>query len=155
MPKKINSRAKGARVERAWRDECRAEGWKAFRGAQYSGKNPTTGEAAPDVVTPELSVHWEVKGVEKLNIYSAVEQAQRDRNEGEMGIVAHKKNGKPWLMTMLAEDGFQLLRESELVKAKTKTNSKTIRYETHDDDAEGHEPETTTIRQPGESEASV
>ena len=55
----MNSRAKGARGERMWRDELRS----AFgdsgirRGQQFSGLGDS-----PDVVCPCLpDIHWEVK----------------------------------------------------------------------------------------------
>ena len=144
MSKRINSRAKGARRERQWRDKCREAGFDAFRGSQFSGKNPTTGEAAPDVVTPGLRVHWEVKGVEKLNIYGAMEQCQRDRNDDEVGAVAHTKNGMPWLVTFLAEDAFDLLRESELVR-KNKNQNQHKQDATYEHSAEGDGPSVETV----------
>ena len=40
--------------------------------------------------------------------YKAMEQAINDAREGEYPVVAHKKNGKDWLVTMLAEDWIAL-----------------------------------------------
>ena len=45
----MNSRAKGARGERLWRDELRAQGFTARRGQQFSGSPDS-----PDVVCEEL-----------------------------------------------------------------------------------------------------
>ena len=45
----INSRAKGARGERMWRDQLRAEGYTAKRGQQHAG-----GQDSPDVVCEEM-----------------------------------------------------------------------------------------------------
>ena len=126
MPTKINSRAKGARGERAWRDVCRAEGFDAFRGSQYSGKNTLTGESAPDVVTPQLRIHWEVKHVEKLHLYKAFRQSIEDANADELPVVAHRRNGQQWLVTLSAEDFFKLIRESDWV-GETRENEKTER----------------------------
>ncbi len=99
-----NSRAKGAAGEREWAKVCRAEGYtEARRGQQYSGLE---GE---DVVGVP-GIHVEVKRVEKLNIYDAVGQAKRDAKD-KLPIVAHRKNGCKWLVTMEAEDWFKLLRE--------------------------------------------
>ena len=112
----INSRQKGARAERAWRDELRAQGYlKARRGQQFSGSPDS-----PDVVCEELKqFHFEVKHVEKLNVYDAYAQAVRDsdgiRNNGcgiKLPIVAHKRNNHPWLVTMSSETFFKLLREA-------------------------------------------
>ena len=61
----MNSREKGKRGERRWRDVLRAAGFqKAHRGVQYSG-----GSDSPDVACPELpGIHFEVKAVEALNM---------------------------------------------------------------------------------------
>ena len=108
----INSRQKGARGERQWRDELRANGFAARRGQQFSGS-----AESPDVVCPALPwIHWEVKCVESLNIEAAMEQARRDaggefksqignfKNQGgRIPIVAHRRNCSPWLITMEAD----------------------------------------------------
>lgn len=106
----MNSRAKGARGERAWRDLLREHGWTtARRGQQYSGSPDS-----PDVVCPELEgVHWEVKCVERLNLGDAMSQATRDAGE-RMPVVAHKRNRTDWLVTMRAADFLRLLRETDL-----------------------------------------
>jgi hypothetical protein len=99
----VNSRAKGARGERLFRDLCKKYGFEgARRGQQFSGAN---GDA--DVVgLPEI--HVEVKFVEKLNLREAMEQSIRDKRDGELPIVAHKTSRNPWLITMPADDWFKL-----------------------------------------------
>jgi hypothetical protein len=52
----------------------------------------------------------EVKFVDKLNLEKACEQAERDAGL-KAWIVAHKRNGKHWKVTMDAGTFFQLLRE--------------------------------------------
>ena len=102
----INSRAKGARGERLWRDELREAGFTARRGQQFAG-----GTDSPDVLCEELkNLHMEVKFVESLNLTAAVEQAERDA-DGKPWIVAHKKNRTPWLVTMTRDTFFKLLRD--------------------------------------------
>ena len=107
----MNSRQKGARGERQWRDELRAQGFQARRGQQFSGSPDS-----PDVVCPALSwIHFEVKAVERLNIEEAMEQARRDARVAPGGhqktpVVAHRRNFRPWLVTMEAETFFRLLR---------------------------------------------
>ena len=64
--------------------------------------------------------HFEVKAVERLNIEDAMEQARRDAGQagpaptalraGKVPFVAHKRNFRPWLITMTAETFFQFLR---------------------------------------------
>ena len=107
----MNSRQKGKRVERLWRDQLREAGFlKAFRGQQYCG---AAGNA--DVVCPELpTIHFEVKGVQNLNVLNAVKQAITDSGT-KTPVVAHKKNGEPWLVTMLAADWLELVKESDRV----------------------------------------
>jgi Holliday junction resolvase len=102
----INSRQKGKRGERAWRDKLREQGFTARRGQQYAG-----GIESPDVICEELSnLHMEVKFVENLNLDKACEQATKDSG-GKSWIVAHKKNNKDWKVTMWSDLFFQLLRE--------------------------------------------
>lgn len=121
----INSRSKGARGEREWRDELRAQGYmKARRGQQFAG-----GPDSPDVVCPELErFHFEVKRTEKLNVYDAYDQAKRDAGgtdyihpdgktvlasvDWKTPVVAHRRNGRPWLVIMSADTFFQMLRDS-------------------------------------------
>ena len=107
----VNSRQKGKRVERLWRDQLREAGFlKSFRGQQYCG---AAGNA--DVVCPELPMlHFEVKGVQNLNVLAAMKQALADSGK-KTPVVAHKKNGEPWLVTMLAADWLRLVRDSDWV----------------------------------------
>ena len=102
----MDSKAKGARIELQWRDECRKHG---FVQAQRGGQLPyQKGSQLADVIGLPL-IHLEAKGVEKLNVWQAVEQAVNDCQEcGRMPIVAHTKNRKPWLITMRADDWFML-----------------------------------------------
>ena len=103
----INSRQKGKRGERAWRDVLISYGYHARRGQQYSGdKN------SPDVICDELAAyfHPEVKTAEQLNLYKALEQAYTDCPEGKLRYTAHKKKGKDWLVTMTVEDWMKMLQ---------------------------------------------
>ena len=101
----MNSREKGKRGERQWRDELRANGYMARRGQQFSGSPDS-----PDVVCDELSwLHFEVKAVEHLNIEDAMDQARRDAGS-KTPVVAHRRSFREWLVTMDAETFFQFLR---------------------------------------------
>ncbi len=100
----MNSREKGKRGERQWRDELRGHGYSARRGQQFSGSPDS-----PDVICHELGhLHFEVKAVEKLNIQDAMEQARRDSG-AKVPIVAHKRKHQSWLVTMGAETFFKFL----------------------------------------------
>lgn len=107
MNKRINSRQKGARGERLWRDFLREQGYaSAHRAQQYCG---AAGDA--DVKCDELPYHFEVKCVESLNLRDAMAQAIGDAaKSGQTPIVAHKRNHGPWLCTLKAEDLFTLIR---------------------------------------------
>jgi hypothetical protein len=58
-------------------------------------------------------IHIEVKRVQALNIDKALRQAQNDAKDNETPIVAHRKNGEKWKITMDAEDWFELLKRAE------------------------------------------
>jgi hypothetical protein len=110
----MNSREKGKRGERRWRDVLREAGFiKAHRGVQYAG-----GTDSPDVACPELpGIHFEVKAVEALNIWRAMDQSIRDAGVRKTPVVAHTRNRSGWLVTMLADDWLTLIRQSDHVAA--------------------------------------
>lgn len=111
----INSRAKGKAGELELAKILRETyGFEdARRSQQFSGKQ---GDA--DVVgLPHL--HLEVKRNERLNIYDAYEQSVRDaKAENEfkqreaIPTVFHRKNHKPWLVTMGLEDFIKMYRSA-------------------------------------------
>jgi len=104
VAKKINSREKGKAGEREFAALCRKHGFEnARRGQQFSGIE------GKDVVGLE-GIHIEVKRVERLNIEQALQQAEKDKKEGEISIVAHRRNREEWKITMRAEDWFELYR---------------------------------------------
>lgn len=95
----VNSRQKGANGEREFAKILTARGYKSRRGQQFSG----IGES-PDVLSKGLpGIHWEVKRVEKLNITEALQQSLRDA-KGLLGVVAHRRNGERWKVTLDLED---------------------------------------------------
>lgn len=103
----VNSRAKGARAERELANKLKEYGYECRRGQQYSGAN---GDA--DVVGLD-GVHIECKAVERLNIHDAMKQSEDDAKEGEVPVVIHKKNYKPWLVTMKLSDFIKFYRQIE------------------------------------------
>lgn len=112
------SRDKGARGEREFAALCREHGYDAQRTAQYKGKNG--GE--PDVIGLP-GIHVEVKRVERLNLQDAMSQAIADAKDGTAPIVASKRNNCPWMITMLAEDWFEIYREYEAGRKGTSHES--------------------------------
>lgn len=102
------SRSKGARGEREFAALCKAYGYDTTRTAQHCGKNG--GE--PDVKGLP-GIHVEVKRTEALSLYPAMRQASRDAKEGEVPIVAHRRNGERWLVIMTASDWLEMYKKRE------------------------------------------
>jgi hypothetical protein len=99
------SRDKGKRGERAAaRELSRVLGVPARRGQQFSGVE------GKDVVVGLAGIHVEVKRCEKLSLYPAIEQACRDAAAGEVPLVLHRRNGKPWLVILELEQLPELAR---------------------------------------------
>lgn len=98
------SREKGKRGEREVAEVLRRHGCPARRGQQYSGTETTAD------VTGLPGYHLEVKRTERLDLYGAYEQAVRDAGKsGDVPLVVHRRNGKPWLAVMALEDFLTLL----------------------------------------------
>lgn len=94
----INSRNKGKSGELELSHILNEYGFNTRRGQQYCGAN---GDA--DVVgIPGL--HIECKRVENLNIDKALEQAVNDSRQSEIPVVIHRKNRKPWKVTLALQD---------------------------------------------------
>ena len=103
------SRTKGTNGEREWAAFCREAG---FTEARRGGQLYQRGSEIADVVGLPY-IHQEIKRVEKLNIMRAMEQSIQDAQEagrGELPIVAHRTNRKPWLVTMLAKDWIRIFK---------------------------------------------
>lgn len=112
MPKKINSKAKGARFERTLAAIFRNYGYKdSRRTAQYCGN---TGDASDVVGLPGL--HIEAKHCEQMRLYEWMAQAKNDAEAGGKGLlpaVFHKKNHAEILVTMELDAFMNLYREWE------------------------------------------
>lgn len=107
----LYSRNKGKVGEREWARLCREQGYDAHRTAQFRGNTGAAGD-----VEGLPGIHQEVKRVEHLNLVQAMMQSASDaeaEGEGNVPIVAHRKNRLGWLVTMRAEDWFTLYREWE------------------------------------------
>ncbi len=97
------SQRKGAAGERELVQILQEYGYSCDRGGSLS-----FGEV------PDLSglpgIHIEVKRVEKLNVVEAMEQSIRDseRMQDGMPTLFHRKNRKPWLVTMRLSDWLKL-----------------------------------------------
>lgn len=107
------AKSKGKRGEREVANMLKAAGFTAARRtAQFCGK---TGDASDVMGLP--GYHIEVKYVEKLNLWNAVDQAARDsaahqESTGEelVPIVFFRKRGRHWLVCLDAEKFLALVK---------------------------------------------
>ena len=105
----MNSREKGKRGERLWRDFLNANGFdRARRGVQHAG-----GPESPDVICPGMEAyHPEVKFTERFQVYEFMAQAIND-SKGKIPYVAMKSKNKAWLVTLRAEDFLALVKNQK------------------------------------------
>ena len=106
-------REKGKRGEReAARAVEEYLGVTARRGQQRVG-----GPDSPDIIVSIPKVHVEVKRVEKLSLYTAIEQAIQEA-DGEIPLVLHRRNGKQWLAVVPLDRLMDLAVTLYLTKAE-------------------------------------
>lgn len=104
-----NSRRKGAKGELEFAKMLREMfGVDARRTCQFASKSADSADVVSD-----LSCHFEVKRVEKLNISKAMEQAVRDASySGRTPVVAHRRNGEEWMFTIRFKDLKRFVNEN-------------------------------------------
>ena len=107
----VNSRNKGARGEREWRDVLRDEGYEAHRGCQFSGKGED-GSQQPDVICKNLKIHWEVKRTNTLNLRKAIAQAKADAKRAgvEHWVVTWREDNGEWIEITSNDSLFSFIR---------------------------------------------
>lgn len=111
------SQRKGAAGERELAEILREYGYDCTRGGSLS-----FGEV------PDLSglpgIQIEVKRVEKLNVVEAMEQSIRDSEQMFDGVstLFHRRNRKPWLVTMRLEDWLVLYSTSAVSQQNASKN---------------------------------
>lgn len=103
---KINSRDKGARYERHIAQVLRDHGYEAERGCQHSG-----GKDSPDVKHNMPNIHIEAKAVEKLNLWNALAQSEKDAGENEIPIVVFKRNRSKDYVALSLEDFIEIFKK--------------------------------------------
>ena len=103
------SQRKGAAGERELAAILQEHGYDCSRGGSLS-----FGEV-PDL-TGLPGIHIEVKRVEKLNVGEAMEQSILDAERMQDGIptLFHRRNRKPWLVTMRLEDWLSLYAQDDI-----------------------------------------
>lgn len=105
----INSKIKGKVGELEAAHFLTDIGLPAYRSQQFKGAGDAADVRFHD---PELNkmTHIEVKRNEHLNVVLALEQASRDAAEGQVPIVMHRKNKTPWMVTLTAQDYWEMFR---------------------------------------------
>jgi Holliday junction resolvase len=113
--KKINSRNKGKCGELEFVNFLKDRGIEARRGQQYEGSSDS-----PDVIAGGCmaGVHVEVKRKESGNVYDWLDQACADADMCSMPVVAHRRNGKRWIVVMDARDFINIIKENLDAKKK-------------------------------------
>lgn len=107
------SRRKGCRGElEAAAELSRLFHVEAHRGRQYHGCAD-----APDVRAAIPGVHFEVKRVEALRLYPAIEQALGDAGDN-VPVVLHRANQKPWVAIVRLDDMSKLAVQLYLTLAQ-------------------------------------
>jgi len=122
-----HSKRKGKSGELEFANELKMAGWaSARRGCQFAGRD-AEGQEFPDVVCSELPwLHFEVKRMKRQpNLDDAMAQSERDRETGQVPIVAHRKDHCPWLITMDFEDFVKFLRGDLPPDSKENTKHQT------------------------------
>lgn len=104
----MNSNQKGKRGEREFAAFLKQHGIEARRGQQFTG-----GGDSPDVVHSLEGIHFEVKRTETLRLWAAIEQAETDRADADIPVVAHRPNRKDWIVILYAEDFLHLLNKGK------------------------------------------
>lgn len=105
----VNSKQKGKRGEREVVQLLKKFGIKARRGQQFKGTKDS-----PDVIC-NRNWHIEVKFREKLNIYTAHDQAIKEAPLKKTPLVFHRKIKRPWYVTLTAEDFLRLMQLKDTI----------------------------------------
>lgn len=101
-----NSRQKGKRGEREVVHLLKAYGFEAHRGQQFKGTADS-----PDVIHNMTGFYIEVKWRQSLNLYDTLQIADNEKKDEDTSLIFHKKNGKPWLVTLDAGEFMKLMKE--------------------------------------------
>jgi len=99
----MKSKRKGKLGELEVAALLRDHGFEARRGQQFKG-----GAGSPDVLGLP-GYHIEVKRCENLSIYAALDQAHKEGGMDEIPVVFHRRNSRPWLAVLEAEDFLKLV----------------------------------------------
>lgn len=110
----VNGNAKGKVGEREAASLLRRHGFEARRGQQFSG-----GGDSPDVVHSMEGFHIEVKRTERFALWDALAQAKKDKKAGDVPLILHRMNKRPWVVVMEAEEFLAMVRQYVFEEVKS------------------------------------
>lgn len=103
-----SSKAKGSGAEREIVKYLQDAGFEAERTLfQPDPENPR-----PDVRTNINHTSWEVKRVEKLNIWAAMAQAEKASKDKENPVVAFRRNREDWHVAIDLDYYLELVKKA-------------------------------------------
>ena len=115
---KINSRDKGAKYERHIAQVLRDHGYEAERGVQHQG-----GKDSPDVKHNMPNIHIEAKAVEKLNLWNALAQSEKDAGADEIPVVVFKRNRSKDYVALSFEDFIEIFKKGQNNDSRTESGT--------------------------------
>lgn len=116
----MNSRDKGKRAEREIVQLYKDLGFEARRTAPLQA----AGFADAADVSGIAGLHIEVKRQESLNIWKALEQAERDAPDGVMPTVHFRRNRSGWYVALRMEDFVALIPKDGVVDSPASENKR-------------------------------
>lgn len=103
-----SSKAKGSAGERELVKYLVDKGFEAERTLfQPSKDNPR-----PDVRTNINHTSWEVKRVEKLSLWAALEQCESAAKDNEQPVLAFRRNHRPWNVAISLDYFLELIEKA-------------------------------------------
>jgi Holliday junction resolvase len=112
------SREKGKRGEREFARLLAGLGFEARRTQQFSGR-----EGTADVASSIPGVHWEVKRYARIAAMRFLEQADRDRTDDALPVVAMREDSGPWVVMIKADDVVDLVERIVAARETSTTTS--------------------------------
>jgi hypothetical protein len=113
----MNSRAKGKRGEREFIDRHLAAVWPdACRNLDQYGDDKR------DVLRC-AGIHWQIKRTERLDLWAAIAQAQTEAIDGDLPVVAFRRNRSAWFCIVEADTLIELLAQHSTTNASRSTDA--------------------------------
>ena len=112
----MNSKRKGNSGELELLHLLENRGIPCHRNEQGMFADFRGGKANPDVWAKVggKELHCEVKRTERLSLYTALQQAQRDaEGTAAVPVVVHRMNRRPWVVVLALDDFLMMTQEKE------------------------------------------